>query len=197
MKGDTHNSSSWAGERVEAYLDDLLTSEERRRFEEELDHSFKLREELEMARQVCDQIRALPMRRCPDRVTELVLQSIQKEVSVSWRWWHWPALSGWFHPRPSLAVLAAVCTVTLILVYQPYRTSEPITPHPTAREVRVAERQIEITLAYLAHVGAKTGAAVQAEVYKTAVVVPIQETVRAISQTGLAASIKSIGNKES
>ena len=197
MKGDTHNSSSWARERVEAYLDDLLTSEEQRTFEEELEQSFALREEVEMARELQNQLHALPFRVCPERVTEHVLRRIKRKKSPFPYLRNWLTFPAWIQSRTSLAVLATACMVFLIFMFQPHRPSEPLSPSPTPQEVRAAARQIEVTLAYLAHVGAKTGAVVQAEVYKSAVVVPIQETVRAISQTGLAASIKSIGNKES
>jgi anti-sigma factor RsiW len=197
MKPDTQGSSQWATERVEAYLDDLLSAEERGRFEEELERSFMLREELEAAQRQHAQIRALPMRRCPDKVTELVLSRIQKRPSAPVRRWPWAVLPGWGFPHSSLAALGAACVLLLILVIQPWRSAEPVSPAPTQREVRAAERQIVVTLAYLARVGAKTGAAVQAEVYRSAVVAPIKETVRAISQTDLASTIKSVGNKES
>ncbi len=197
MKGNTQGNPSWASERVEAYLDDLLTSGEHQAFEEELEHSLELREEVEAARELQNQLRSLPIQSCPEGVTAQVLQRIQKRESPFSHLRRWLFLSEWVQPRSSLAVLAAACVVILILVFQTNRPIEPPSPRPTPREVRAAEREIEVTLAFLAHVGAKTGAAVQAEVYKSAVVVPIQETVRAISQTGFAASIKSLKNKES
>lgn len=197
MKPETHGNPSWASERVEDYLDGLLNTEEKQSFEEELEQSFALREETAAAKQLRDQIRALPIRRCPDRVTEQVLQRVQKQARSTSQGWTWPSLPVWLQSHSSLTVLTTACAAILILVFSPYWTRDPLSKHPTPGEVRAAERQIDVTMAYLARVGARTGAAVQAEVYRSAVVVPIQETVRAISQTGLAVSIKSIGNKES
>ncbi len=196
MKPNTQGGlPSWASEQVEAYLDDLLTQEERQAFEEELKQCFELREEVEAAKHFHGLLHSLPMRHCPERVTEQVLAGVQKQSTCSRRW-SWPTLSEWLNPHSSWVVFATACVVVLILVFQFRQNGDPGPSHPTPREVRIAERQIGATMTYLAHIGARTGTAVQAEVYHSAVVVPIQETVRAIVKTDLAASIKSIVNKE-
>lgn len=192
MRSDTHYGPTWASEQVEAYLDDLLTPQERLSFEEELENSFELREELDAARQFNDLLHSLPVQKCPEHVTRQVLEQVHRQSNTRC-WWSWPALAEWFTPRSSLALAAGACAVVLILLFQP---QPAMNPAPTPREVRHAERQIEATMAYLARVGVRTSVTVQNEVYRSAVVVPIKETVRVISQTSLAASIKSVGNKE-
>ncbi|MCG3198638.1 MAG: hypothetical protein GHCLOJNM_03142 [bacterium] len=188
MTSERTSRADWARENLEAFLDGDLCGPDRARFEEELDASLPLREELELARGLRENLRALPARTCPERVTRAVLNRVEasgrREVPARER----APLFAWFNLRSTLAGALAVSLLVLVLVSGP-RRKEAATLAPTSA---AAARQIEATLAYLAQVGALTGAMVGQEVYRAGVVAPIRETTRALSEIKL----PSIGRAE-
>lgn len=188
MTSERTSRTDWARENLEAFVDGDLSGPDRARFEEELEASLSLREELEIARTLRGNLRALPTRRCPERVTRAVLNRVEAsgrgEVSAREQ----TPRFGWFNLRSAFAGALAVCVLVVVLVSGPRRKeAAPLAPTSAA-----AARQIEATLAYLAQVGALTGAVVGQEVYRAGVVAPIRETTRALSEIKL----PSIGRAE-
>ncbi len=191
METDRNIPPNWAWENLEAYLDGDLPIADRGRFEEWLESSPALREELEQACGLRDEFRTLPMRTCPDRVTHAVLRQIEPPGRGQVR--ERESLFAWLSLRSALAGAVAVCLFVAVMVGR-YRREEAILfgPGGSAAAARVVGQQIEATLTYLARVGVVTGAAVGQEVYRAGVVAPIRETTRVLSEIKL----PSIGRAE-
>lgn len=143
---------------IEAYLDDLLSAAERRRFEQRLLTDADVAAELRFAQRIQEGLRQLPVERCPESVV-----GHQPPHLRAHRWWQ-RALAA--VPRPvvwqgataaaALALTAALAAPWLIpSVSPPHVASHPgvEASQPTSAEVAQAQHDVELAFAYLGRLG--------------------------------------------
>ncbi len=168
---DLRNQDEWMDARVEAYVDGALPPAERAHFEHVLSTAPRWQRAADEARTVRHVLRALPLAPCPAHVTDDVLLRTRREQHVPEEHVrahrapkrHVPDRKplrrgrphvGW-RPVAAMGVLAALVVCAALLG----RPAAPpsYTQSYTEAEVETAREQVEWTLAYLAHVGQRTG----------------------------------------
>ncbi len=163
----------WMDARVEAYLDEVLPTDEQARFEHALAADADWEAELFLARQIRDGLHALPQPVCPPRVTDAVLAQVRRQAQVSWI----DRLQGWIEQQwlalwqPALAM-----AVLLLLVVSATLIGRPTQQATYAdAEVERAMQEVQWALAYLSEVGRQTGKVVRDEVIAERVVLTVQD----------------------
>lgn len=156
-------------DRVEAYLDGTLTREERRAFERACASDPALSETVRLAKRVQGALHAMDTPRCPPEVTEAIFARVRRDPGEATQRRDW--LTAWTNFwRP--AVLAVSAIVLGVVLVRPW--SDPPPPEYAAVEVDAALREVKWTLAYLNHVGSRTGETIREEVFAEGVVQPIE-----------------------
>lgn len=170
---------------IEAYVDDELETDDRRRVEAHLETCAACSAELDLARRIRSELRELEPQSCPPRVTSAVL--VHVEALPTWR----RRLASWLTPprlwQPALALLLAAALgigFWIATIHGPARQQ--------AAEVARAEAEVKLALAYLGRISQRTGTAVGDEVLENRVVTPI---ARSITEAMLMRSAKSRGEE--
>lgn len=170
---------------LEAYVDDEIEAEDRRRLESHLAACAGCSAQLELARRICSELRELEPRSCPQQVTAAVVAHVEAHPSWSRR------LASWLAPprrwQPALALLL-VAALGLGVWYAVNREAA----NQQAAEVARAEAEVKLALAYLGRISQRTGTAVGAEVLEDRVVTPI---ARSITEAMLLRSADSRGGE--
>ena len=181
-------SCTWVREAIDTYLDDGLDDNHTTRFETHLVDCARCRQELSVARNVLEELRALPTLKCPDHVKDRVFEHVDasaarvavksavksndRTVAVLKRWF-----TGRYRgmPRPALAgVIMIVVIVSSLVVGRLNRPMEQITP----AQIGDAEAAVKRTFAYVNQVSRRSGLAVRDEVFGAGVTQPVQRAVR-------------------
>jgi len=188
MKPEPQIDCAWVEDRIESHVDRELTNEEEKLLEEHLGVCPKCANEMDLAERVRASLRSEPPVVCPDPVIDRILADvsrIQPRKSLtphgsaegfrhsSWKW---------------LAAALPACVLALgILTWSPPReTPIEITvaePGYTDAEIREAERQMRVTLAYVGKVGLKGVALASREVIEEGILSPAEKTLVAMLET--------------
>lgn len=177
MKLPETPSNDWIDDRIEAYLDGELPTEEETLFEEailtqDLTSEVDWVDELFLARQVRAGLRGLPDLACPPAVTEAVMAQSRQLARVAWQ----ERLRLWFRQQwtviwqPALAM-----SMLLLIVVSSSLIGRTDTTDTFAQaEVDQALAEVQWTLAYLSEMGRETGKSVRHDVIESRVVEPMQ-----------------------
>ena len=172
MKFETDKSCEWVKERIDAFLDDDLSREDGASLEAHLAQCYSCREELDLARQVRQEISALPQKKCPQRVISATLERIQAESSES------REQSSLFHERPWLKGgfrLAFIAAALVVVIWISLHEKPPVSEQRIdAVELAEAERQFQITLAYVGYVSSRSAEKIQDEVVQSKIAPAVQ-----------------------
>jgi anti-sigma factor (TIGR02949 family) len=177
-----HNEHcDWVLDRLEAYLDGDLSTDELAPIESHLTICGNCTRELGLARQVQSMLHALPEHRCPDAVVEAAARRINglpapATVPLTERlsgWWH-----QFMHPIAAAAAMLLVVAMTVFIGQEHhYNSTASLSPEDTlelsAEDIALAEAEIKWTLAYLGDVGRRSGRAVRDEAIINHVVKPV------------------------
>ena len=165
---------------IEAFLDEDLPPDEAARFEAHL-ATDGWEEELLLARQIRDGLRALPVPPCPPEVTHAVLQQARREARASRRLRlreHLDSLHAWltqawrplWQPALAMSMLLALVVAVGTLGRGPQQpTDDP--------EVAQALAEAKWTLAFLSEIGRETSRSVRSEALEPHVVAPMNEAL--------------------
>lgn len=170
--------ADWMDDRVEAYLDGALSAEEAARFEAHLLQNEVWEEEMLLAEQVRQGLRALPEPWCPPAVPAAVLATVRQQARQAW--WVW--LTDGFRQqtallwRPALAMASLALLVVMASRIGPAPTDASSTTAERA-EVQRALAEVQWTLAFVSEVGRETGASVRDDVLAPHIVQPMQHAL--------------------
>jgi len=183
MPFDNQNNEhcDWIMDRLEAYLDGDLPTDELAPVESHLAMCGNCTRELELARQVQSTLHALPEQTCPDAVVEAAARRIDglpapAAPPITERlsgWWH-----QFMHPIAAAAAMLLVVAMTVFIGQeQHYNSTASLSPEDTleltAEEIALAKAEIKWTLAYLGDVGRRSGLAVRDDAIINHVVKPV------------------------
>lgn len=175
---DAPPNADWLDDRVEAYLDGDLAAAEAAVFEAHLLQNEVWEEEMLLAEQIRQGLRALPEPWCPPAVTAAVLATVRQQVRQAW----WTRLTDGFRQQTALLWRPALAMAALaLLVVMASRIGTPSlpAPSPTAQraEVQRALAEVRWTLAFVSEVGREAGASVRDDVLAPHVVQPMQHAL--------------------
>lgn len=180
MKSTENHNCRQVQDLLEAFLDDTLSGDEKKRVESHVHICTECQNELQIAEQVTQVLRTLPAKPCPPHVSDAVIASAQEERDgLRQRFAQgWLDLKPRLHWRPIfatavIAVLAIFATLTL-------ERREPHYPPITPEELARVELDVKWTLAYLGHLSQKTGLSVRDKVIEPEIVAPIQRALRTV-----------------
>ena len=128
----------WYDERVEAWLDDELSTGEARLFEARLAVDPTLTRAVDQAREIQAALTDLPHYRCPTDLSRKVAHIAGARRNHAGRW---------------LGLAAAACVGLLALGV----LLQPETQAPSAREVHAARQELALALGYLDKAGSSAG----------------------------------------
>jgi len=158
MTNNNHNPD-WYEDRVEAYIDGDLSTDELARFEERLGSDTTLQQSVNDARAVVSVLRTARAAECPDDLTLRVLQQVREAEAAKQ-----PAVradrSAVVHrlplmrrvPMRTVAVAAAACLAALLFLKQP---NPPAQTYSEA-EVQQALREAKYALAIVSNASRET-----------------------------------------
>lgn len=175
-----HPPRDWLDDRIEAFVDGTLPDDERRRFESTLASEPALRDEIELARLIGEELPNLGSARCPDHVVSGVMRDVRRDIRQSFMKRLGAALEQGFQPqlRPVLAMVLLLAVVVSSSMVR--RTPEPA---PVASvEVTRALDEVKWTLAVLSDVGRQTGRSMRSDVLEPHVVDPIERSLNEVIQ---------------
>lgn len=174
MNSHLESRCSWVRDRIESYIDRELLGDEALHFERHIDTCPNCERELELARSIVSELRAMPERKCPDHVTDRVFEEVGAEAGTSLRdrFRHW--LAGGRLPlvRPVLVSALVLAVVVSSLLMGRFR-SQRITPE----EARKAEADLRLTFAYVSAASRRTGIAVRDDVIGRGLVEPMERAI--------------------
>lgn len=174
-------SSEWMDDRLEAYVDGDLPADERQAFEVGLRGDPAWQVEVQRARQLQQELRRMPAPACPPEVAVAVADEVQRRARHARRQ-RWVArlddvlasLAGLLRPALAAAVLTAL-VVTAARIGAP--AAPAAEPAYTQAEVERAAAQVRWALGYVARAGETTGEAVEKEVLREHVALPVQHAL--------------------
>ena len=183
MKFEPDKECEWARELIDAFLDDELSGKDKARLENHVAACFSCKEELALARKVKRELRALPQKECPERVVAAILEKIPAESPEVPE--EKPGIRAipWFKWGFRLAFAAALIAVIWLATPQkPSAPPEQISP----AELAAAERQFQITLAYVGYMSTRSTEMVRDEVVESKIAPAVQDVFEKVleSQTG-------------
>ena len=153
----------WFDDRVEAYVDGELPSNERNLFEARLAMDETLARAVKRARKLSATLAEMPAFECPDDLARSVLQMTRTQSPL--RQWGWPA------GVALAAVLALAVGVTRLMP-----TVAPA-DEPDAATLAQARADVALALAYLDRAGQVTARAVGEQVVTRGVIDPMEAGV--------------------
>ena len=178
---DRHDKTTcaWVDEHIDDYIDGDLSTGDRTRFAKHLDVCTACRREFELAGSVLNELHALPEEKCPDRVSDAVLDHVgagaDGERSLVQRVRGWRAGG-----TPSVRAALVSAFIVLIIVSAAVvgrMQQNRITPE----EVAVAEAQLRQTLAYVGEVSRRSGVVVRNEAIGKGIVKPMRRAMNVLN----------------
>lgn len=174
----------WVQDLIESSIDGELPEEELAGIEAHLISCPACREDWEFAKQVQENLAGLPQPHCPERIVDAVWEEIRRQEREALpggnSFW---AMSGiqWVW-RPAFAV---GCTVVLAIglwglfgqhpaPQQPTEIAKPVEA-ASPQDLALATRQVEVTLAYVEHVGQQTLLAAGSRVFELVLAEPAKK----------------------
>lgn len=156
--------------RVEPYLDGDLPPDEEAAFERRMAEEAAWRDEVAEARRIRQALRDLPSPACPPRVERAVRRNAKPPAARErpgrrFRW------------KPAVAAFVLAALVGAALLLRPPAPEQSESQY-TQAEIERATQQAKWTLAYIAHIGAKTGETVQQDVFRPHVAQPVDQAFR-------------------
>ena len=153
---------AWVNERLEAYMDNQLPSEEGEQVERWLKKDERWHEELALALHIRDELRSFRAPACPPHVAKNAVQHARKDA------WHAFTnrlnsffLGSWtLHWRPILATFT-VLIVASVLVFRMASPGKLPAEEITQLEVDQALNEVKWTLGYVSKTGRLTGDSVE------------------------------------
>ena len=149
---------------IEPYLDDELSTRDRRLVDERLRQDPELVQALDLARRIQVGLREMPAQACPPQVTNKVLSHTER----TWQHRLRTSLDS-FGLRPTRLVAGFALLVIALVSHQILLDHEPPTDpghtsvmpvavqEPTPQEVAQAEEDVKLALAYLGKLGRTAG----------------------------------------
>jgi anti-sigma factor RsiW len=153
------NDETWVEERIEAYVDNQLTPDEKVLFERVLIQGPGC-EEVEVAYRIRNGLRNLPAPSCPPHITEAVLLHARREAKRPSLWWTEPDVwHRWWDGalKPAMAMgMLALLVISAALIERP-RQEAAI----TSSEVQQALAEAKWALGLVSRTGVQTGSSVR------------------------------------
>ena len=145
MKTSDADNQKWLDDRIEAYLDDELPQEERRRFEQLLDADTAGQQSLTWALSIRDELRALPTPACSPELQKNITKEVRKDAWSGYKSRFFSGLgifeSGlWGQWRPALASLMLLVVASVVVFF----VSRPNFPGPAQEFSQTEIGQTEI-----------------------------------------------------
>jgi anti-sigma factor RsiW len=175
----------WVQDQIESSIDGELSRAELAGFESHLSVCPACREEWEFAKEIKENLAGLPQPSCPERVAKAVWEKISKRekegLPVRTSLWGKGGgrLWGW---RPAFAAgCAMVFAIGLWSVFHqppaPQQATEASKPLEaiSPQDLALATRQVEVTLAYVEHVGRQSLLAAGNRVFELVVVEQVKK----------------------
>jgi hypothetical protein len=166
---------------IDAYLDGLMTGEEKLRFEREASKSESIRRELELARRVRIELAATPKEACPDGVYQAIVEHARaSRHAESWLsrlrargidWWS-VGLT-----RPALVAAMLVLVAVSGVLFLGRRTVPEVAETVPTAEVERALTDVKWALAYVSDAGLRTARVVRDDVLHENLAVPVVEAL--------------------
>jgi anti-sigma factor RsiW len=170
---------SWTRDRVDSYLDGELRGDELQAFEDHVRSCPSCRSELALARSTLEELRALPVLECPQRVVEQVAERAGAGLSAGL--WERLAAVRPFVPKPAMAavvmVIVAATAYVLLLHEQPMTPSPPKSPALSEKDAEVAKAEVMLAFAYVGKYSRRTGEIIRKEVIEDRVIEPVGKTM--------------------
>ena len=159
---DPSNMDAWVNDRLEAYLDNQLPSEEAMKVEKWLEGSDHWHEELTLAMHIRDELRGLRLPDCPPHLSQNIIRAARQDV---WRSFTHRLnqffLGGWIsYWKPILATLTLLI-ITSVIVFNVPRPIETPSENISQVDVDQALNEVKWTLGYVSKTGRLTGESVE------------------------------------
>lgn len=163
---------------VEAYVDGDLEAAVATAFEVHVGRCAACAAELELARRIGGELRALPAQECPPTVVRNVLGHARRPTLGA-------RLAAWLLPVPPRVwqgALAMLVVAALAVGYYSEFSSEtrpttPVADGYSAEDVARAEAELKLALAYLGRIGETASSAVSNDVLEQRVMAPISQSI--------------------
>ncbi len=156
-----HASGVWFEERIEPYVDGMLSARERQLFESQMAHDPALAAEVEQARALLSDLQALPQYECPKRVT----RNVVLKTGTSWI------------PSMGTGVALASSTAALALAVVIWGKLPTSTPAISDAELAAAKADMELALAYLDHVSDRASTTASAQWIEQGLAEPVSASL--------------------
>ncbi len=174
---ENHVDREWAEDRIEAFVDGLLSWPERRRFEKIMASDESLADEVAVATRLRDALHSLDRPECPPHVQSAIDQALGRERSVSRfgddRWAIRVVLQKRRVARLALATVMVVVVVVGAMAL--WRTNSQSEPPPD--DVQLALHDVKLALSYVSLAANETGHTLRTEVVGRNVIVPIRRAL--------------------
>jgi anti-sigma factor RsiW len=165
---DSRPTDAWIDERLEAFLDGELPTDERARMERTLAEDASWRVQLDLATRIHGELRATPTPAVPAGLTRAILSRTRRAQRIQvWSdlWHNGPAtllarLRAAWQPALALTSVAALAT----FLYLAGGLDATRTAPQAAPDVEKALAEVKWTLGYISKTGRKTGESVQSAI---------------------------------
>jgi hypothetical protein len=181
-ESDKHITCEWVQDLMDAFLDEELNSSDASKFETHLSSCSTCSEEFELAKRMMVEIRNLPELRCPDRVINAAMAHIETEhqqapwhQKLAWslggltRWWRFAAVAAVF----------LIVVIPILLHKQPQQPPEMVKSEELVR----AERQVELTFAYIGHISNRSASSVCDKVVDSGIAPPLKRALNRVMES--------------
>ena len=177
---DKNIDCAWARERIELYIDNDLGQSALSAFESHVDECKACRQEMQMAKSVVEELRALPGFECPDEVVDRVFDRVEAEGEGQRNGKGWRRFIEWIAPSrfgvPRAAVAGAFVLLIAISSLVAVRVSQREV-QPTPEEIAEAEATLKWTFAYVNEVSRRTSVTVRDDVIGERVIGSMRKAV--------------------
>ena len=177
---------SWTRDHIDPYVDGELGGQELRAFEDHVEGCLTCRRDLELARSLVSELRALPALECPDSVVDEAAARAGVEttgIARTWRdrlgdlWAARPVLV----PRPAMAAVLVVivaATVFVLLQHEQSPLNGPQDPVAlTEQEAELAKLDVMLAFAYVGKYSRRTSEIISKDVIGERVMKPVGKSI--------------------
>jgi anti-sigma factor RsiW len=174
---------------LEAYVDGELHVNESSAVEAHVAACEACSRELDLARSLVDQLRALPELRCPEGVAEKAAARSGAGADEAGRARAWldrlrERLGGFSVPVPRPAMAAVVLVIVAATVFvltqheqSPFRHAAKKPKAPTEQDAELAKLEVMLAFAYLDKYSRRTGEIIEKDVFSERVMEPVGKSV--------------------